>query len=49
MLNLFHGGVIVVGSTLMLGSRLIMNEVKDCAKALMKAVLLNGGVEDPGK
>jgi hypothetical protein len=39
----------VVGSTLMLGSGLIMNEVKDWVKAAVKAALLKGGVESPGK
>jgi hypothetical protein len=39
----------VVGSTLMLGSRLMMNEVNDWAKALMKAALLKGGAEQLGK
>jgi hypothetical protein len=33
----------------MLGSRLMMNEVKDWAKALIKSVILKGGVEVPGK
>jgi hypothetical protein len=33
----------------MFGSRLMMNEVKDWAKASMKAGLLNGGGESPGK
>jgi hypothetical protein len=47
-LNIFQWGVIVF-ETLMLGSRLMMNEVKDWAKALIKSVLLKGGVEVPGK
>jgi hypothetical protein len=48
-LKVFQWGVIVVGSTLMFGSRLIMKEAKDCAKASMKAALLKGGALFPGK
>lgn len=44
-----HFGVIVVGSTLILGSREMANAVKAWVNASMKAVLSKGGVDVPGK
>lgn len=45
---LFHFGR-TVGASLWLGSRFTMNEVKVCAKALIKSVLLKGGATPFGQ